>query len=227
MKKVLEQEGIEGFYSGVSSTMLGQALIKGVVFLTYDVAKRWLPATPWGLSLAACVSGAFGGLVCTPVERVKVVMQAGSAGDYRGGPDCLKQILAEDGFDGLMTRGLGATLLREIPAYFFYFSAYEVACATLGGLVAPGLLPLIGGAAAGAASWIPVYPVDVVKTALQSEVGNAGGGSAISVAKSLYSQGGVAVFWDGITPKLLRAVVNHAVTFAVFEKICALYVLAT
>ena len=53
---------------------------------------------------------------------------------------------------------------------------------------------------------------------------NAGGRTP---AGALYAQGGAAVFWDGITPKLLRAVVNHAVTFAVFEKICALYVLAT
>jgi hypothetical protein len=29
-------------------------------------------------------------------------------------------------------------------------------------------VPLLGGAAAGVASWVPVYPVDVVKTNLQT-----------------------------------------------------------
>ena len=96
--------------------------------------------------------------------------------------------------------------------------------ASLAGAVPAGLLPLVGGAAAGAASWLPVYPIDVVKTALQSETGSAyDGGSAVSVAKALYAQGGAAVFWDGITPKLLRSVVNHAVTFFVFERVCALW----
>jgi len=45
----------------------------------------------------------------------------------------------------------------------------------------------------------------------------------VSVARALYAQGGVAIFWDGITPKLLRSVVNHAVTFFVFERVCALW----
>ena len=34
--------------------------------------------------------------------------------------------------------------------------------------------------------------------------------------------GGVWAFWDGIGPKLARAVVNHAVTFYVFDFVCAL-----
>ena len=161
----------------------------------------------------------FFAVVCTPVERLKVVMQAG----FVGGPgQCLQAIVDEDGLSGLFARGLGATLLREIPAYFFYFSAYEVASSLLAGSVPEALLPLIGGAAAGAASWVPVYPIDVVKTSLQSETGAAGGGgSAIDVTKALYRQGGMQIFWDGISPKLARAVVNHAVTFFVYEQTCA------
>ena len=89
------------------------------------------------------------------------------------------------------------------------------------------LIPLIGGAAAGAASWVPVYPIDVVKTAVQSETGAAGDGAgALDVARALYRQGGVGVFWDGISPKLARAVVNHAVTFLVFEQTCSLWLAA-
>ena len=35
-------------------------------------------------------------------------------------------------------------------------------------------------------------------------------------------RGGPGVFWDGLGPKLARAVVNHAVTFLVYEEFCAL-----
>ena len=102
-----------------------------------------------------------------------------------------------------------------------------MASAQLAGLVPDALLPLLGGAAAGAASWVPVYPVDVVKTALQAETGPAAdGGSALQVARSLYEKGGVAIFWDGLTPKLARAVVNHAATFLVFERVCAAWLAA-
>jgi len=142
---------------------------------------------------------------------------------YAGGPRaCLRQILEEDGLRGLLGRGLGATLAREVPAYAFYFFAYESTSSLLAGAVPDALVPLLGGAAAGCASWVPVYPVDVVKTSLQSETGEAaGGGSALAVARDLYREGGFWVFWDGLTPKLVRAVVNHAVTFAVFEQVCS------
>jgi solute carrier family 25 carnitine/acylcarnitine transporter 20/29 len=39
------------------------------------------------------------------------------------------------------------------------------------------------------------------------------------VVQDLYAAGGVGAFYDGITPKLLRAAVFHAVTFWVYDTI--------
>ena len=39
----------------------------------------------------------------------------------------------------------------------------------------------------------------------------------------LYEAGGPMAFWDGIGPKLARAVVNHAVTFFVFDAVCGFW----
>ena len=69
-------------------------------------------------------------------------------------------------------------------------------------------------------SWVPVYPIDVVKTLLQNTKGDETKG-AWNVAYDLYKDGGVAAFFDGITPKMLRAAVNHAVTFWVYDLIMA------
>ena len=63
-----------------------------------------------------------------------------------------------------------------MPSYALYFAAYEVTknallCILLSAEFAPAwlsrLVPLVGGAAAGVAAWIPVYPIDVVKTNVQ------------------------------------------------------------
>ncbi len=66
-------------------------------------------------------------------------------------------------------------------------------------------------------SWLPVYPVDVVKSLVQNTEGEVGTTSSIDVARKLYREGGVAAFFDGLTPKMVRAGVNHAITFWLYE----------
>jgi len=45
-------------------------------------------------------------------------------GQYAGPAACLRAIVRHDGVQGL-TRGLGATLLREIPGNAIFFTVYE------------------------------------------------------------------------------------------------------
>jgi len=224
---IVKEEGIGGFYGGVSSTMAGQAAIKGVVFFVYEWAKgafSGLSSVTLSLILAACLSGAVGSFVVTPVERIKCVMQATEVGTYSSPLACIAQLRRTDGFYGLLTRGLGATLLREVPAYAFYFVSYDLVKTHLlsASLVPASIIPLVGGAVAGAMAWVPVYPVDVVKTNIQVLDGSGGDDGFVGTAKKLWAAGGVWAFWDGIGPKLARAVVNHAVTFYVFDFVCAL-----
>ena len=70
---------------------------------------------------------------------------------------------------------------------------------------------------------MPVYPIDVVKTNVQVAVDGGRRESAVDVARRLYSTGGVGAFWDGIGPKVARAIVNHAATFVIFEQVCTWY----
>mmetsp|Transcript_46361 Transcript_46361/g.104714 ORF Transcript_46361/g.104714 Transcript_46361/m.104714 type:complete len:116 (-) Transcript_46361:298-645(-) len=102
----------------------------------------------------------------TPVERVKCILQAAPAGEFEGPVDCVAQIVRTDGIQGLLTRGLGVTLLREVPSYGFYFGAYEFTKTSLLALVSglppsaqwcSALVPLVGGAAAGAAARLPDF----------------------------------------------------------------------
>ena len=45
--------------------------------------------------------------------------------------------------------------------------------------------------------------------------------SFVGIALQLWKEGGFWAFWDGLGPKLARAIVNHAVTFFVFDFVCA------
>jgi solute carrier family 25 carnitine/acylcarnitine transporter 20/29 len=278
VKFVLQDEGISGFYQGVVGIMFGQALIKSSAFASNQWALTSLQqlgvtsaaatttaagaaalASPTILQLmtAASFSGFVASFVCNPVERIKVLMQAGNTDEvgYSNEIDCLTKVVQEDGWWGLFSRGLSATLVREVPGYGFYFVAYSLALQTAFIQSLGSFAPLLGGALAGMAAWLPVYPADVVKTAMQNTKGTknrgprptarqgagAGGSESegrqgsqgrggskeegfIDVAVRLQQDQGWGVFVDGLTPKMLRASLNHAVTFFVYDAILAHFV---
>jgi solute carrier family 25 carnitine/acylcarnitine transporter 20/29 len=61
-----------------------------------------------------------------------------------------------------------------------------------------------------------VYPIDVVKTLVQNSDGSDDI-SGLKVAKQLFEERGIRGFFDGLTPKMLRAAVSHSVTFYVYD----------
>jgi hypothetical protein len=91
ISRVLSDEGIKGFYQGVAGVMCGQAFIKAVAFWANAFAIETLhrlsisAVPPNGgapflstLILAGCFSGFITSFICNPVERIKVLMQAGT-----------------------------------------------------------------------------------------------------------------------------------------------------
>lgn len=245
MRQVYENEGIAGFLGGIRIMMLGQALVKACSFTVNSLVLNWevahassqtdSPTTAMFL-IAAASAGFASSFIVNPVERVKILLQAASDGNSHSEAECIQQVLKSEGWSGFLGRGLGTTMLREIPSDAIYFSVYGLLMQAVGGgvggteesmLLAPWLASLLFGAASGVASWIPVYPVDLVKTLQQNTNGDTSGDDGPSttardswqVVQDLYASGGVGAFYEGIAPKLLRAAVFHAVTFWVYDAI--------
>jgi len=220
-KLIYETDGIRGFFGGVRGMMAGQAIIKAAAFganafmfqTLNDMHVFWAnPIIP--LILAAFYAGFLTSFLVTPMERIKVMMQASDL--YTNELDCANAVLTKEGIRGLLGRGLGPTMAREVPSYGIYFVVYGLLSQTAMAVWLGHAAPLVNGALSGMASWIPVYPIDVVKTLVQ----NTEGGSTVSswsVAAQLYRQGGVSAFFDGLTPKMLRAALNHSVTFYMYD----------
>lgn len=231
---IYRSEGIMGFYGGVRGMMVGQAIIKSVAFCANDSALSYLGATfPFltsvnKLLIASCFSGFVTSFLVAPIERIKVMLQAtnsnadsssGNTAAYSNEFECIKVVLQNEGWSGLMGRGLGPTLAREVPSYGIYFFVYGILSTLPYSEYMGALAPLFNGALSGMACWVPVYPIDVVKTVVQNSDGNEGSASSLAVARELYADGGVNAFFDGLTPKMLRAALNHAVTFFVYDLI--------
>lgn len=144
------------------------------------------------------------------------MMQAQQTTKYANELECIQAVLENEGWTGLFSRGLGPTLAREVPSYAIYFVVYGILMQTTLAEELGSAAPLLFGAISGCACWIPVYPVDVVKTLVQNTEGGEDV-SAIDVAIELYKEEGIEAFFNGLTPKMIRASVNHSVTFWVYD----------
>ncbi|KAI9798228.1 MAG: carnitine transporter [Candelina submexicana] len=162
-------------------------------------------------------------LITAPFERVKVLLQIqgqkqlapGEKPKYSGGVDVVRQLYKEGGIRSVF-RGSAMTLARDGPGSAAYFATYEYikrSLTTKNKDGSPGPLSLTAvmaaGGAAGVAMWIPVFPIDTIKSRLQSADGRPTIGGVI---KGLYGKGGLKAFFPGIGPAMARAVPANAAT---------------
>ncbi|GMH97519.1 hypothetical protein TrVE_jg7905 [Triparma verrucosa] len=229
IREVFDEEGIKGFYQGVKGMVVGQAFIKSVAFASNDWALQHTSqlATSNFVSLvcAAMFAGFVTSFLVTPIERVKIILQAKKPGDK--GTDevgVIKNMLSQpDGMKNLFTVGLLPTISREVPSYALYFVTYRLLMDSnvFLPITGPTFAPLLAGAMAGIACWVPVYPIDVVKTTMQESSTNQKK-SAFFILQTILKEEGVSGLFDGLTPKVVRAAINHAVTFFVYNYLTGL-----
>ena len=81
----------------------------------------------------------------------------------------------------------------------------------------------VAGGTAGFMYWVLFYPLDVLKSAMQTDAlipAERKYRSLGHAASSLWAEGGVARFYKGVTPCLLRAVPANAVMLGVVVRSC-------
>lgn len=222
---------MRGFYRGVVPPLLGVTPIFAVSFWGYDVGKRLVawgnsPApeiagaavarslTTGQLALAGFLSAIPTTLVTAPTERVKVVLQTSDSGSFVG---AAQKLVREGGVRSLF-QGTLATLARDGPGSALYFASYEVCKRYLSGINAATAAsePLsvasvcLAGGAAGMSMWIGVFPIDTIKTRLQS---GSGAQTMAQATREIYGRGGIRAFFPGLGPALLRSFPANAATF--------------
>ena len=210
--------------------------IVAVSFWGYDVGKNLVrsfsphtsPETPFSIgqvSAAGFFSAIPMTLITAPFERVKVLLQIqgqkqlapGEKPKYSGGLDVVRQLYKEGGIRSVF-RGSAMTLARDGPGSAAYFASYEYVKRKLTPKDANGkpsgdlslTAVMVAGGSAGVAMWIPVFPIDTIKSRLQSAEGRPTIGGTI---RGLYANGGVKAFFPGMGPAMARAVPANAATF--------------
>lgn len=233
MRHIWKSEGLRGFFEGVLVTMIGQAFIKAIQFAVNEITFLWLEkhstiqSNIIKMAIAGTLAGLLSSFVVSPVELVKIRMQAqnkpstnkkdddASSLVYDNELDCARSIVKNEGWDALFFHGLGITIIREIPSFAFYFVAYGMlARSAMADVLGGNAAPLIFGAMAGWAMWIPTYPIDIVKTIVQVQTKGKGKKKELlnsrQITAKMYRAGGIRAFFDGLEPKLARAKIGRA-----------------
>jgi solute carrier family 25 carnitine/acylcarnitine transporter 20/29 len=235
VRRTVAREGlVRGMYAGVSAPLVGVTPMFAVSFWGYDVGKQLVSTfstvqdkqySVAQISAAGFFSAIPMTIITAPFERVKVLLQIqgqkqlapGEQPRYKNGVDVVRQLYREGGMRSVF-RGSAMTLARDGPGSAAYFATYELVKRRLTPkdpvTGQPGQLSLsavmVAGGAAGVAMWIPVFPIDTVKSRLQS----AEGRPAISgTIRGIHASGGFKAFFPGIGPAMARAVPANAATF--------------
>lgn len=235
VRKLLANEGPRGFYKGTLTPLIGVGACVSLQFGVNEAMKRFFHHRNADMSSTlslpqyyAC--GVTGGIVnsflASPIEHVRIRLQtqtgSGTNAEFKGPLECIKKLR----HNKALLRGLTPTILREGHGCGTYFLVYEALIANqmnrrrgLERKDIPAWKLCIFGALSGTALWLMVYPLDVIKSVMQTDNLQKPkfGNSISSVAKTLYANGGIGAFFKGFGPTMLRAAPANGATFATFE----------
>ncbi|UZJ51098.1 hypothetical protein CBS101457_000418 [Exobasidium rhododendri] len=234
--QIFRAEGPIGFYRGTLTPLLGVGACVSIQFGVVEAVKRYFQEVndkknhEGGLSgfqlyQAGAAAGIANSFIAGPVEQIRIRLQTQQNRSFSGPLDCARKIVQQSGFSGLF-RGITPTLLREGHGLGVYFLTYEA-------LVQqqlkrsgkerkdlPATMAMLFGASAGVALWLSAYPLDVVKSRMQTDhIGPSQRQfrSSLDCAKQIYKTAGFSGFLRGLTPTLVRAPFANAATFVVYE----------
>eukprot|EP00794_Sanderia_malayensis_P006983 gene6983-7768_t len=228
-KKTIRNEGVRGLYKGMGTPLLVATPMCAVGFWGFGLGKSLQTnATSTQLShfqlfKAGMLSGLFVAFLNAPGERIKCLLQVqlndGVKAKYKGPFDCAKQLYNEKGIIRGLYRGIGFTIMRDVPGTATFFTTYE----TLQGFLtkednrlSPSMIILAGGTA-GVLANIIVLPFDVVKSRYQIAPEGVYENGLLDVVRVTLRTEGLGAFFKGAAPMMIRAFPANAACFLGFE----------
>ncbi len=108
VKNIWANEGLTGYYKGVSGPLASVPFLNAIIFATFEVSKKFLQhlkqtdrisLTETGV--AGGIAGLFNTLIVTPVELVKCKMQMQKKlRKYKSSAECFKKLILKNGLRG-------------------------------------------------------------------------------------------------------------------------------
>jgi solute carrier family 25 carnitine/acylcarnitine transporter 20/29 len=215
---------------------MGQLFFRSAMFWVNGAYLRW--ASNNGTKRLSYLDYAVGGSItwgsCVLIEcplqlsssqlQVQIINQKSNPAyvpEFRGIVEYVRVAPSKYGIRAIYT-GIAPQLLRNTVGGFFHFGAFEYLrreYASRKGLAVSDVgftCNMVAGSVGGFLYWLVIYPVDVVKSAIQGDAldpnhPNRRYRGTVDAARKLWAEGGATRFTRGLSACLLRSVPASAV----------------
>jgi solute carrier family 25 (mitochondrial carnitine/acylcarnitine transporter), member 20/29 len=209
-------------YRGVLVPMLTAGILQSMNFGVYDTARRQTLRS--GLNVgelnSSFIGGALSGLmmsvVTTPIQLLKIQLQTHVTLS-------LTQLLYRDIFYtgrwSILYRGFGVTAFSDTLGRGIYMYSYELAKHILNDKFSDQLpvlsIRMISAAYAGVISWLLLFPLDTIKTLVQSTY--SGPSATTYFLQFIKTRQGIRILYRGCVYAVIRAAPVAATILPLYE----------
>lgn len=229
--KIVRHEGVKSLWSGLPPTLVMAVPATVIYFTCYDqlcaaLRDRMGDHAQEAPLLAGATARVGTTTVISPLELIRTKLQSQKQ-SYRELTDCIRTAVEAEGWLSLW-RGLGPTLLRDVPFSAIYWYSYENCkswlCDRYNAREHMFTITFISGALSGSIAAIATLPFDVVKTRRQVELGELQAmnlsyqaSSTISVMRRIVVQDGIQGLFAGFLPRLIKLAPACAIMISTYE----------
>ncbi|KAL7835877.1 hypothetical protein SRHO_G00282240 [Serrasalmus rhombeus] len=228
--KIVRMEGIKSLWSGLPPTLVMAVPATVIYFTSYDqlcdaLRLRMDEQADKAPLLAGAIARVGSATLISPLELIRTKLQS-ERQSYRELSAVIRSAVHTEGWLALW-RGLGPTLLRDVPFSAMYWYNYEKGKSLLCRYKSSEptfTITFIAGALSGSVASIVTLPFDVVKTRRQVELGelqarnlSAQGSSTYTVMKRIVGESGIRGLFAGFMPRLIKVAPACAIMISTYE----------
>lgn len=237
--KIAKLEGVPALWSGLSPTLVLALPCTVIYFVSYEQLRykmktlyntvygnrsqpMWIPLIAGATARMTAVT------IVSPLELIRTKMQSKNL-TYAEISIVLRQVIKYEGYRGLF-RGLGSTLLRDVPFSGLYWTTFETTKRIFNRPDSEKntfLFNFFCGSVAGSIAALVTLPFDVVKTHQQIELGEKEiytdgknlqrAANMQDIAKNIYRNHGFKGMFTGLLPRIFKVAPACAIMIATFE----------
>ncbi|KAL5238007.1 hypothetical protein ACI65C_005417 [Semiaphis heraclei] len=235
-KQITINEGILSLWSGLSPTLILALPATIVYFVSYEQIRCYLHdlSNPyntnnnqnqplWISGISGCVARFGAATIVSPLELIRTKMQSKKL-KYLDVHHAMQSLLKYHGYKGLW-KGLGSTLLRDVPFSGIYWAMYEQ-IKQISGQPTSFMYNFMAGSIAGTFAAALTTPFDVVKTIRQIELAEKeiiteppkkASKWTVKEIIDIYKTNGRRGIFSGLAPRIIKVAPACAIMVSTFE----------